>query len=98
VLIGLAVALVLAWPYTRIGRHLLLASYGLVGTALTFAIAFDLDRIDSPQRGWTFLVTGVGTLAVILVNELRNGVGDELDWLPPSLAPVSLATILAGSE
>jgi uncharacterized membrane protein len=96
--IGLALAFVLAWPYTRIGRHLLLASYGLVVAAIATAVAFDLDRLDSPPRGWTVLITGLGTLAVILVNELRDGVGDELDWLPPVLAPVSLAGILAGCE
>ena len=96
--VGLALALVLAWPYTRIGRHLLIASYALVGTALSLGIGFDLAALDSPQRGWTVLLTGLGTLAVILVNELRRGVGDELDWLPPILAPVSLAAILAGSE
>src|SRR6185312_8434562 len=84
--IGLALAFVLAWPYTRIGRHLLLASYGLIGVAIATATAFDLARLDSPQKGWTVLITGVGTLAVILVNELRKGVGDDLDWLPPVLA------------
>ena len=96
--IGLAVAFVLAWPHTRIGRHLLVASYALVGIALSLAVAFDLEVLDSPQRGWTVLVTGLGTLAVILVNELRDGIGDELDWLPPLLAPVSLAGVLAGAE
>ena len=56
--VGLAIVLVLAWPYTRIGRHLLIGSYGLVATALTLAVSFDLDRLDSPQRGWTVLITG----------------------------------------
>jgi uncharacterized membrane protein len=97
-LIGLSLALVLAWPRTRIGRHLLIASYGLAGIGLVFAVGFDLSELDSPQRGWTLLLTGLGTLAVILVNELRGGIGDDLDRLPLLLAPVSLAVILGGIE